>query len=313
MSTIITQNPYTFTVEDNMNINAVFEDNTYTINAYIFSPTYTPSWTTSQLKANGSGTYSPGETCSLSLGGTNASNINYFAGWYDFETGEKISTSKNYTFTPTKSQDIYGVCGNDDTGGFINGYKRVGLKTGTVGLNYTLTATDVNENTTTQTNSGSTSSGEITVLFSSLPYISDIKYLSFKKNSGYDVKTYIYAPFNLIHDQDHPLDCEYVSNSGLVGTSTYVYGWMFGPREGSTIYLAKADPNFTTDTYTNRVELLVFTQHTAPNFNIKMNITRYSNFNTIYVPSDGVGYNNDWIDANFTYNTRPTITKKRFR
>lgn len=26
MSTIITQNPYTFTVEDNMNINAVFED-----------------------------------------------------------------------------------------------------------------------------------------------------------------------------------------------------------------------------------------------------------------------------------------------
>ena len=329
MSTIITDNPYTFTVEDNMNINAVFEDNTYTINAYMFNTTsmafagalpYPSTFTGDTTKKNfyttGSGVYTPGQSCTLNA--TIVSGHGDFRGWYDIDTGECVSTSKSFTFTPTKSSDLYAVFGGNDLS--ANGGKYVSLTRNYATCTFNLRGTSVDGTTATQ--SKTINSNNITAEFTSLPLLKDLKYLDFLSISS-QINTYSFpnnVGFNLIHDENHPLKAPCIFNeesyNSTLGKTICI--WKFGPRE-TTIYLDSEYP-FKGSNNSSAISELLFTSHNAPNFNIKLNCINpnpdqgsYTDIKWIYVPNDGVGYNNDWIDANFTYNTRPTIYKIRLR
>ena len=319
MSTIITDNPYTFTVADNMNINAVFEDDVCVINAYIFNPSHTITADTTKINTTGSGTYNPGDSCTLNITGTQASTYSYFIGWYDFETGEKVSTNKSYTFTVSKSQDLYALMGyteNTSSTSQGNGYVYWSITSNTNNKTITLDATDIYGNSTSETETPSSSSGAASRKYTNLPYIPDTKYLDITQSTT-DSRLYSHClnPFNLIHDQNHPLKTNGVFMMGLSNTSQRI--WMFGPKEGDTIYLDSEFPFKRNSTNEANIQYLYFTQHTAPNFNIKMNLTpgsMYSDaFVGIYVPTDGVGYDSDWRTANFTYSTTPAIYKNRMR
>jgi hypothetical protein len=110
MSTIITDNPYTFTVADNMNINAVFENAEYNINTSMF-PLHTSSSdvrTITKTK-NGDGSI----TLEYSRSGSMPTNIpTYFAAWANESDGTILSTSNPYTFTPTEDMNIVAIAGN---------------------------------------------------------------------------------------------------------------------------------------------------------------------------------------------------------
>lgn len=101
MSTIITDNPYTFTVLDNMNINAVFEDD------IVINLDYYPYLTSSVGRSitktiNGSQitlTYDRGSATSSSPAYT-------FLAWADTNTGAILSTSNPYTFTGSGTINI---------------------------------------------------------------------------------------------------------------------------------------------------------------------------------------------------------------
>lgn len=329
MSTIITDNPYTFTVADNMNINAVFENDTCRINAYIYytdtttqaggvdTSSFNNPKTTSTYATTGSGNYNIGDSCTV------VANIQSgrepFIGWYDLETGVKLSTSKSYTFTVSKSQDLYALLGYTTTG---NGAGVISFSENR-SCTYSLTGTDVYGNATTQSASCTYSSGGGTKAnFTNLPKIPDVMYLDFNSVSDNNTAATFRNTtlFNLIHNEDHPLNTRgiFAFNDYNSTLRTNIRGWFFGPREGSTIYLSSEYP-FTNSksSYKTTPQQLSFTQHTAPNFNIKLNcnnlISESLPLSWLYVPKDGVGYDNDWIDANFTYTTRPTIVKVRFR
>lgn len=112
MSTIITQNPYTFTVSDNMNINAVFENSTVKIDTYLFpgaSLSYSPLPT-----LTGAGEYNIGDTCTLQYTYTGSAYLFDFLGWVDFENGTILSTNKTYSFTVSGNKTIYCVLGAGD-------------------------------------------------------------------------------------------------------------------------------------------------------------------------------------------------------
>jgi hypothetical protein len=101
MSTIITDNPYTFTVADNMSINAVFEDD-IVINLDYF-PYLTSSVGRSITKTiNGSSI-----TLQYNRGSAETSSPAYtFLAWANTDTGAILSTSNPYTFTGSGTINI---------------------------------------------------------------------------------------------------------------------------------------------------------------------------------------------------------------
>lgn len=323
MSTIITDNPYTFTVADNMNINAVFENDTCRINAYCFNARFLMNLNTTQINATGSGDYTTGSSCTVNFTGSSSSSYNYFVGWYDFETGEKLSTSKSYTFTVSKSQDLYAVFGNNDSTSstqFGSGSKLWSVWGKNSSRSFRFTATDINGNTQTQTgNTTYSAGGGKNCRFSNLPYIPDTKYLSAVQTGSIGDANAIpcETPFNLIYDENNRLLSRGIMMNSF--TDTYDTAWIFGPRQGSTIYIDNEFPFESSTVNRNQcnVMALYFTQHTAPNFNIKLNLATGVSYSTpfkgMYVPSDGVGYDNDWLAANFTYPSLPTINRVRMR
>lgn len=108
MSTIITQNPYTFTVSDNMNINAVFENSTVNITVYIYPGLLLPLSSPSPT-LTGAGEYNIGDTCTLKYTYTGNSWTQKFIGWVDFENGTILSTNSTYSFTVSGNKTIYCV------------------------------------------------------------------------------------------------------------------------------------------------------------------------------------------------------------
>ena len=109
MSTIITDNPYTFTVSDNMNINAVFENNTATIHVCNWCPSGLNSLSSSDTKPTitGTGTYNIGDTCTLTYTVANSYSRFSFLAWADPETKTILSTSSTYSFTVSGDKTIY--------------------------------------------------------------------------------------------------------------------------------------------------------------------------------------------------------------
>ena len=105
MSTIITDNPYSFTVADNMNINAVFEDNTGYLKTVVFSNSGSGKAIT--LYYNETGTTTPSSSESIGDIGykypsgsyyNNVSHITFTsAGYFYFrETGMMTFSGKIY-------------------------------------------------------------------------------------------------------------------------------------------------------------------------------------------------------------------------
>lgn len=109
MSTIITDNPYTFTVADNMNINAVFENNTATIHVCNWCPCGTDSFSSSDTRPiiTGTGTYNIGDTCTLTYTCANSYSRFEFLAWADFENKTILSTNSTYSFTVSGDKTIY--------------------------------------------------------------------------------------------------------------------------------------------------------------------------------------------------------------
>lgn len=133
MSTIITQNPYTFTVEDNMNIKAVFEDNVILLDSITCSytgttPAVSGTFTNtayyddnSIARASATGYGSPGTFSFKIIDGitlpmtlqagkvikqtvSNTSYYNYYLQIWDRTTSTKLtSIYNNGTYTLTSS------------------------------------------------------------------------------------------------------------------------------------------------------------------------------------------------------------------
>lgn len=184
---------------------------------------------------------------------------------------------------------------------------------------FTLRGTNVDGTTATQSKTINTSN--TSVEFTSLPLLKDLKYLDFLtvSNQNNDI-TYRFpncVGFNLIHDEDHPLKAHCIINVESYNSTLKktIYVWIFGPRE-TTIYLDSEYP-FKGTNSSSVISELFFTSHNAPSFNIKLNCintsANYPDLQWIYVPMDGIGYDDDWLAANFTYNTKPTLYKVRTR
>lgn len=107
MSTIITQNPYSFTVADNMNINAVFENAEYTINTTMF-PLVPDNVSRSITKTKS------GDSITLQYSTNNTSAIYVFCGWLDIDNRTILSTSNPYTFTPDRDMNIAAFTGSSN-------------------------------------------------------------------------------------------------------------------------------------------------------------------------------------------------------
>ena len=101
MSTIITDNPYTFTVADNMNINAVFEDD-IVINLDYFPYLISSVGRSITKTVNGSSI-----TLEYNRGSASTSSPAYtFLAWANTDTGAILSTSNPYTFTGSGTINI---------------------------------------------------------------------------------------------------------------------------------------------------------------------------------------------------------------
>ena len=96
MSTIITDNPYTFTVSDNMNINAVFEDD-YTITTGMYPLAFESQGGRKVEVSSVSG----GVSVYFNPGTSSNSMYKNFLAWADGNTKEILSTDNPYVFTPT--------------------------------------------------------------------------------------------------------------------------------------------------------------------------------------------------------------------
>ena len=129
MSTIITDNPYSFTVADNMNINAVFENAEYTINTTMF-PLVPDNVSRSITKTKS------GNSITLQYStNTTSESIYRFCGWVDIDNRTILSTSNPYTFTPDKDMNIAAFTGSGYFAGQYGAVPRSGNS------NYNATAT----------------------------------------------------------------------------------------------------------------------------------------------------------------------------
>lgn len=108
MSTIITQNPYTFTVADNMNINAVFEDD-YIITTGMYPLAYTSQGGRKVEVSSVSG----GVSVYFNPGTSSNSMYSHFLAWADGNTKEILSTDNPYVFTPTGDMYIVALTGDE--------------------------------------------------------------------------------------------------------------------------------------------------------------------------------------------------------
>lgn len=109
MSTIITQNPYTFTVSDNMNINAVFEDD-YTITTGMYPLAFESQGGRKVEVSSVSG----GVSVYFDKGTSTRSMYNHFLAWADGNTKEILSTDNPYVFTPTGDMYIVALTGDEN-------------------------------------------------------------------------------------------------------------------------------------------------------------------------------------------------------
>jgi hypothetical protein len=92
-STVSSSNPYSFTVNSNRTLVAVFTTQSYTITLS----------SVGSGSVSGGGTYNYGTTCTL----TSTPDTAYeFDGWY--ENGNRISTNPNYSFVITGNRTIEG-------------------------------------------------------------------------------------------------------------------------------------------------------------------------------------------------------------
>ena len=108
MSTIITQNPYSFTDADNMNINAVFEDD-YTITTGMYPLAFTAQGGRKVEVSSVSG----GVSIYFDKGTSTKKMYNHFLAWADGNTKEILSTDNPYTFTPTGDMYIVALTGDE--------------------------------------------------------------------------------------------------------------------------------------------------------------------------------------------------------
>ena len=101
MSTIITDNPYTFTVADNMSINAVFE------NDLVINLEYYPYLTSSVGRSITKTINGSSITLQYNRGSAGTSSPAYtFLAWANTDTGAILSTSNPYTFTGSGTINI---------------------------------------------------------------------------------------------------------------------------------------------------------------------------------------------------------------
>lgn len=284
MSTIITDNPYTFTVADNMNINAVFEDDVYRVNVYMYPKYYAYNGTLTSSK-----NYSGGSTCRLtytspaSTLGSSHPDRKVF-GWFDLDTGELLLENSNtYSFTVNSNKNIIaavgrysGLKGNrDDYVSFANANQIV---------------KDINGNT-------------ITYVYDDRSYYYGdawkVKYFKYTASSGYAYDNYHNAPlfwFNQVHNSSYPLQNARFIDEGWKNTpSTYCVA--FGPFVGDTIYIDSVWS--TTSGMASMYHMdFYFSSPTAPTLSNKILLgSNYSH--KIYYPSYGIGYDTTWKNNNF--------------
>ena len=286
MSTIITDNPYTFTVLDNMNINAVFENNTATITVYKYPSLYTDSG----VSLSGAGTYNIGASCTLTATPPSGASVygTYFA-WLDLETGNVLGTNSTLSFTVSKDQTIYCALIRSDSTKDNLYFRNQGVSTST--QTFTVGLRDGSSKTLTLKTNGAWTTDTTIKQY-------DIISVS-SPNAGIWFGGF-YHGFNLVHDSSHPLKKYFTyPDYDIASSSTSCY--YFSPRNGSIIYLDSATPwGSRGDTPSH----LVFQQKYAPDFNVAMDIQPTK----VHYPSYGVGYNSDWVARNFTSNT-PTLVK----
>lgn len=289
MSTIITDNPYTFTVSDNMSINAVFEDDA-NITVYKY-----PSCSQNIATITGAGSYSYGSTCTLTATKNSGITTTVQFIWLDLETGDLLGSGSTLSFTVSKSQTIY--CGTimylNDNGTGI-GYHGWG------GASFSNLILTFRNGTSKKL---SVSGGTNYQRDSTIPQYNITK-ISGPTTKGIE---FFQVPgfFNLIHDSSNALG----ANNFKIRLTGCIYStgrnsdstcYTFGPRNGEIIYLYSEYP---WGNQANTPEWIIFQQKNAPDFNVKMNIPSGIE---VHYPSYGVGYNSDWVARNFTSNT-PTL------
>lgn len=290
MSTIITDNPYTFTVLDNMNINAVFEDDVYRVNVYMYPKYYDYNGTLTSSKD-----YSGGSTCTLTYTPPSSPDRKVF-GWYDLDTGELLRENSNsYSFTVNSNKNIIaavgrysGLKGNrDDYESFSNANQ---------------TVIDVNGNTITYVKDGNSY------------YYGDawkVKYFKYT-GSGYSYDNYQNTPlfwFNQVHNSSYPLQNARYRDTGWKNTSS-TYCLAFGPFEGDTIYI-NSEWNTSSGMASMYHMDFYFSSPVAPTLSNK--ILLGSSSHTIYYPSYGTGYDTTWKNNNFTNPGNASMSSLSYR
>ena len=129
MSTIITQNPYSFTVADNMNINAVFEDS-YIITTGMYPLAFTAQGGRKVEVSSVSG----GVSVYFDKGTSTNTMYNNFLAWADGNTKEILSTDNPYVFTPTGDMYIVALTGDEKYQLIANNY--TGMSSIKITINY---------------------------------------------------------------------------------------------------------------------------------------------------------------------------------
>lgn len=313
MSTIITDNPYTFTVADNMNINAVFEDD-LVIKARRYPAVYNNQDSSKFYISMSPSKPKIGDTCTLTA--TSVDNTYSFVGWCNTDTERVESTNRTYTFTVNGPKTLWGVFykyTNNQYGykfhyNYFNNYSGY---TNSVPFKwkreYCAAISGLQPNVIYTSDlyytQSDTSPGDI----GSCVYIRHMSVeLTDTTNHGIVIYNDFLLPIFLVHDSaDWYFSCDnfpYNILGGNLGGFTYFGSagsastsyWAFGPRE-TTIYV---DP----DHYTWTKGPFVFQSYEAPEFTHKITLPS-TRSTTIGIPSYGSGYNNDWVDRNFTYTT----------
>jgi hypothetical protein len=276
MSTIITDNPYTFTVADNMNINAVFEDDVYRVNVYMYPKYYDYNGTLTSSK-----NYSGGSNCTLTYTSSSDLSRKVF-GWYDLDTGELLRENSNtYSFTVNSNKNIIAAVGHTDgLKGNADDYESFSSANQTV--------IDVNGNTITYVKDGNSY------------YYGDawkVKYFKYT-GTGYSYNNYKNTPlfwFNQIHNSSYPLQNARYRDTGWKNRAD-TYCVAFGPFVGDTIYI---DSVWSTSSGMASIYQMdfYFSSPIAPTLSNKILLGTYSH--TIYYPSYGIGYDTTWKNNNF--------------
>lgn len=294
MSTIITDNPYTFTVADNMNINAVFENNTATITVYKYPSCYITNNINTGITVSGGGTKIVGSTCTLTATPPSGASVygTYFA-WLDLETGNVLGTNSTLSFTVSKDQTIYcATIRSDSTNDSLD------YGSGGSGPSY---------NATVKLHDGSTKTISVSGTWKTDTTIKQYNVVSIVPTTSVSGNFFLNNfgfPFNLVHDTQNPLGLN-LWGAYLYSASAYFgveKAYVFGPRNGETIHLKNSTPWMN---QSSTPKYIVFQQKNAPDFNVKMDIPSGVE---VHYPSYGVGYNSDWVARNFKSNT-PTLVK----